>query len=50
MSKDDILLLIIAATLLGAMILTIFFRGGESKHGVGLSTPGGTQIFTLAVA
>jgi len=35
MSKDDIFLFILGAILLGAMLITFFFKGNPSKHGVG---------------
>jgi len=39
MKKDDLIILVIALLLLGAMLLTVFFGGAESRHGVG-------QVFT----
>jgi hypothetical protein len=35
MKKDDLILLFIALLLLGAMLITIFFGGEKSRHGVG---------------
>lgn len=37
MKKDDLILLFIALLLLGAMLITIFFGGEKSRHGVGVN-------------
>jgi hypothetical protein len=36
MKKDDLILLLIALLLLAGMLITIFFGGEQSRHGVGL--------------
>ena len=36
MKKDDLILLIIGLLLLAGMIITIFFGGERSRHGVGM--------------
>lgn len=35
MKRGDIFLIILAAALLIAMLLTIIFKGGKSRHGYG---------------
>jgi hypothetical protein len=49
MNKDDLFILIIALLLLGGMLITIFWGGADSRHGVGgvLEEKPGQQIFTL---
>ena len=36
MKKDDLIILIIGLLLLAGMLLTIFFGGERSRHGVGI--------------
>jgi len=36
MKKDDLIILFIALMLLAGMLITIFFGGERSRHGVGL--------------
>ena len=42
MKKDDLIILIIGLLLLAGMLLTIFFGGEQSRHGIGviLDLPG----------
>ena len=35
MKKDDLIIMLIAFLLLGGILLTIFFGGEKSRHGVG---------------
>ena len=43
MKKDDLIILLIALLLLGGMLITIFFSGAKSRHGVGLRPDGKTK-------
>lgn len=36
MKKDDLIILLIGLLLLAGMLITIFFGGEKSRHGVGL--------------
>ena len=36
MEKDDLIILLIALLLLATMLITIFFGGARSRHGVGM--------------
>ena len=36
MKRDDLIILIVALLLLAGMLITIFFGGEKSRHGVGL--------------
>jgi hypothetical protein len=36
MKKDDLILLIIGLLLLAGMLITVFFGGDRSRHGVGM--------------
>ena len=36
MKKDDLIILLIGLLLLGGMLITIFFGGEKSRHGVGV--------------
>ena len=36
MKKEDILLIVLAAFIIGAILITIFFGGEGSRHGYGL--------------
>jgi len=52
MKKDDLIILLIALLLLGAMLITIFFGGEKSRHGLGALLDGkpGLRIFTVKKA
>jgi hypothetical protein len=39
MKKDDLIILLIALLLLAGMLITIFFGGARSRHGVSLLFP-----------
>jgi hypothetical protein len=39
MKKDDLIILFIALLLLAAMLITIFYGGAQSRHGVSLLFP-----------
>lgn len=49
MQKDDLIILIIGLLLLAGMLITIFFGGEKSRHGVGLLLDGRppAQMFTI---
>jgi len=52
MKKDDLIILLLAVLLLGGMLITIFWGGEKSRHGVGAlpdETPG-QKIFSLKKA
>jgi len=36
MEKDDLIILLVALLLLATMLITIFFGGERSRHGVGM--------------
>ena len=36
MKKDDLIILLIALLLLAGMLITIFYGGEKSRHGVGI--------------
>jgi hypothetical protein len=42
MKNDDLIILLIALLLLAGMLITIFFGGARSRHGIGLFFPGNT--------
>lgn len=39
MKKDDLIILLIALLLLAGMLITIFYGGARSRHGVSLVFP-----------
>jgi len=39
MKKDDLIILLIALLLFAGMLITIFFGGAQSRHGVSLLFP-----------
>jgi hypothetical protein len=43
MKNDDLIILLIALLLFAGMLITIFFGGTPSRHGVGLFLPGNTR-------
>ena len=45
MKKDDLIILIIGLLLLAGMLITIFFGGERSLHGVGVLFDTQQQIF-----
>jgi len=49
MKKDDLILLLIALVLLAGMLITIFFGGERSRHGVGMlyDDKPGHPVFTI---
>lgn len=48
MKREDLIILILGLLLLAGMLITIFFGGEKSKHGVG-SLPGVDKGFRPAV-
>ncbi|MHB8791046.1 MAG: hypothetical protein ACYDBT_14350 [Desulfobulbaceae bacterium] len=48
MKREDLIILILGLLLLAGMLITIFFGGEKSKHGVG-SLPGVDKGFRSAV-